>query len=302
MSSPVFLLAPPRSFTSVVNAMIGMHPELFGVPELNLFNFDRVTGLWKTVSDEVGFDGNRRHGLLRTLAELKFGEQTNETINAAAHWVAARQDWSTSEIFNAISDLVHPRRIVDKSPTYTMEIDRLYRIYESCPDARFIHLVRHPIKQCESVMKLNYGVFALFVNSIEYRDGKAYIEPQIAWYDINANIINFLEDVVPQEQHMRMRGELIMEQPKKQLGEICRWLGISDNEQAIDDMMHPEQSPFACFGPITALFGNDPNFLKGSAFKQHVPKLPPLDGPVGWRDDGKGLYPEVIQLAHMFGY
>lgn len=282
--------------------MIGQHPELFGVPELNLFNFDKVTGLWQAVSKEVGFDGNRRQGLLRTLAEVLFGEQTDETINAAAHWVAARQNWSTSEIFNAISDLVYPLRIVDKSPTYTMDIDRLYRIYKSCPDARFIHLVRHPIKQCESVMNLNYGVFALFVNAIEYRDGKAHIEPQIAWHDLNANIIDFLEDVVPLEQHIRVRGELIMEQPKKQLGEICRWLGISDSEQAIDDMMHPERSPYACFGPITALFGNDPNFLKGPKFRQHVPTLPSLDGPVSWRDDGKGLYPEVMKLAHMFGY
>jgi len=302
MATPVFLLAPPRSFTSVVNAMIGQHPELFGVPEFNLFNFSRVTGLWQTASDQVGFNANRRHGLLRTLAEVLFAEQTDETIHAAAHWVAAREDWSTSQIFAAIRDLVHPLGIVDKSPTYTMESDRLYRIHEACPDARFIHLVRHPIKQCESVMKLNYGVFALFVNSIEYRAGRAYIEPQIAWHDMNVNIITFLEDVVPPERHMRIRGESIMEHPKELLGEICRWLGIRDDDEAIAEMMHPERSPFACFGPITALFGNDPNFLRKPQFRQHTPKLPPLDGPVSWRNDGKGLYPEVIQMAEMFGY
>ena len=302
MAAPVFLLAPPRSFTSVVNAMIGQHPELFGVPELNLFNFPRVTGLWQTVSDQVGFNANRRHGLLRTLAEILFSEQSDETIQAAAHWVAARENWSTSRIFAAISELVHPLSIVDKSPTYTMESDRLHRIYESCPEARFIHLVRHPTKQCESVMKLNYGVFALFVNSIEYRSGKAHIEPQIAWHDLNVNIINFLEDVVPPGRHMRILGESVMEHPKDTLGDICRWLGVRDDEEALDEMMHPERSPFACFGPITALFGNDPNFLRRPKFRQHTPKLPPLDAPVSWRDDGRGLYPEVMQLARMFGY
>jgi hypothetical protein len=56
-------------------------------------------------------------------------------------------------------------------------------------------------------------------------------------------------------------------------------------------MMHPERSPFACFGPINALFGNDPNFLSGPTFRPHTPKVPPLDKPVPWRDDGAGLYP-----------
>ncbi len=302
MATPIFLLAPPRSFTSVVNAMIGQHPELFGVPELNLFNFPQVTGLWQAASDQVGFNANRRHGLLRTLAEVLFAEQTDETILAAAHWVAAREDWTTAKIFAAMRDLLHPLSIVDKSPTYTMESERLYRIHEACPDARFIHLVRHPIKQCESVMKLNYGAFALFVNSIEYRNGKAYIEPQIAWHDMNVNIVTFLEDVVPPERYMRIRGESIMEHPKEQLSDICRWLGIRDDEEAIDEMMHPENSPFACFGPVTALFGNDPNFLRDPEFSQRTQNLPPLDGPVSWRNDGKGLYPEVIQMAKMFGY
>ncbi len=66
--------------------------------------------------------------------------------------------------------------------------------------------------------------------------------------------------------------------------------------------MHPERSPFACFGPVSALFGNDPNFLSGPTFRPHKPKIPPLDKPVPWRKDGRGLYVEVISLAHEFGY
>ena len=93
-----------------------------------------------------------------------------------------------------------------------------------------------------------------------------------------------------------------MEQPRKHLIDICRWLGIRDDDDAIEMMMHPEDSPFACFGPITALFGNDPNFLRGPAFRQHKPKIPPLDGILPWRDDGKGLRAEVIKLAQEFGY
>jgi hypothetical protein len=50
------------------------------------------------------------------------------------------------------------------------------------------------------------------------------------------------------------------------------------------------------------MFGNDPNFLAGPTFRPHKPKVPPLDKPVPWRKDGKGLYPEVVALANEFGY
>ncbi|MCH2169959.1 sulfotransferase [Myxococcota bacterium] len=298
---PIFVLAPPRSFTSLINAMLGQHPECFGLPELMLFNVEYLGELWEEVTDEVGADSNRRHGLLRTVAELYAGEQTSASIELANHWAVRRKDRAASEIYREIRDRVAPLRIVEKSPAYTIEIRRMERMYETFPDARFIHLVRHPIPQCNSVMNLNHGVFALFVNSIEYGEEEARIEPQIAWHDLNINILRFL-DQVPKEQHMRLRGELLMERPREHLAEICRWLGIRDDAEAVDQMMHPERSPFACFGPVDALFGNDPNFLRRATFEPHTPKVPPLDDPVPWREDGRGLFPEVIELARAFGY
>ena len=109
-------------------------------------------------------------------------------------------------------------------------------------------------------------------------------------------------DEVPAGQQMRMRGEDIMADPRRHLAEIARWAGLRDDEQAVDDMMHPERSPFACFGPINALFGNDPNFLAGPTFRPHTPKVPKLTAKVPWREDGRGLYPEVQSLAREFGY
>ena len=42
MTAPLFLLAPPRSYTSLVNAMLGQHPQAFGLPELCLFNVEKL--------------------------------------------------------------------------------------------------------------------------------------------------------------------------------------------------------------------------------------------------------------------
>ena len=97
MASPLFLLAPPRSYTSLMNAMIGQHPQTFGLPELNLFNVEQLKDLWRKVSDEIGDDSNRRQGLLRAVAEIYAGEQSVATINMAMHWAAARQEMPTGE-------------------------------------------------------------------------------------------------------------------------------------------------------------------------------------------------------------
>ena len=40
----------------------------------------------------------------------------------------------------------------------------------------------------------------------------------------------------------------------------------------------------------------------GVCFRKHTPKIPPMDSPLPWRDDGKKLRPEVIALAQEFGY
>jgi hypothetical protein len=301
MAAPLFLLAPPRSYTSLINAMIGQHPEAFGLPELNLFNVQQTKDLWRNVSDDIGDDNNRRQGLLRAVAEIYAGEQTRDAVVMAQHWASARENMMTGDVFVELVNKIDPLIAVEKSPAYTISVDRMKRIYEAFPDAKFIHLVRHPIPQSKSVMGLNDGIFALFVNAIDFQAERAILDPQIAWHDININVLNFL-DIVPAENQMRIRGELIMENPREELAGICRWLGIRDDEEAVDDMMHPEASPFACFGPVNALFGNDPNFLRGSKFRPHKPRLPAMDAELPWRDDGKRLRPEVVALAREFGY
>jgi hypothetical protein len=150
-------------------------------------------------------------------------------------------------------------------------------------------------------MAINEGAFTMKMNAFEIDEDYAILEPQIAWHDVNLNIMEFLDEV-PASQQLRMRGEDIMADPRRHLADVARWAGLRDDDEAIEEMMHPERSPFACFGPISAMFGNDPNFLSGPTFRPHTPKLPPLDKSVPWRKDGKGLYPQVIALANEFGY
>lgn len=298
---PLFLLAPPRSYTSVINAMIGQHPQLYGLPELNLFNVQNLKDLWTRSSDDIGDDSNRRNGLLRAVAQIYAGEQTNETIVMAQHWAAARETQDTIAVYREIAEKISPLRIVEKSPSYTLSEERLDRILRAFPNAYFIHLIRHPIPQGKSILQLNGGIFLLLVNSFEFEEDRATLDPQIAWHDINVNIINFFRKV-PKERKKRLRGEEFIRNPVSHLKSICRWLSIRDDTEAIDEMLHPERSAYACFGPITALFGNDPKFLQRPAFRPHTPKVPSMDAALPWRTDGRGLKAEVVKMMNYFGY
>jgi len=62
--APLILLCPPRSFSTVVCAMLGQHPELYGFPELNLFVVD-------TVKELLELDGSYSAGVVRVLEEVQ---------------------------------------------------------------------------------------------------------------------------------------------------------------------------------------------------------------------------------------
>jgi len=87
------------------------------------------------------------------------------------------------------------------------------------------------------------------------------------------------------------------------LKEITKWLGLEAHGKAIEAMKHPEQSPYACFGPPNARFGSDPGFLESPALRGnfHGKELT-LEGPLEWRQDNKEFSAEVRELAAEFGY
>ncbi|MEO8893977.1 MAG: sulfotransferase, partial [Coleofasciculaceae cyanobacterium] len=77
---PIFILGAPRSFTSVICAMLGQHPETYGVPELNLFIDETLDQLTQRLK---GIRQFQLHGLLRTVAQLYAGEQTILSVDMA---------------------------------------------------------------------------------------------------------------------------------------------------------------------------------------------------------------------------
>jgi len=296
--------------------MLGQHPETYGVPELNLFYADTIGEIIERLKDEG--QARKTHGLLRTIAQLYTGEQTFAAIKMAHRWLMRRYDKNSGEVYRELCEKVQPLCIVDKSPAYSLFTENLQRIPNAFSDAHYLHLVRHPRAQGESVMKLvpevrigkapKKAIFGppkkpnpTMLNTLDPSQKTATIDYQFLWYRMQSRIMEFLESIPP-EQQMRLRGEDLLGNPQLYFEKICKWLGLSWNESAFEAMLHPEDSPFSSPGPLGAQFGNDPNFLKNPVFRPKNITLPKLEGSLPWRSDGKEFTPKVIELAQALGY
>ena len=304
---PLFILSPPRSFTSVTCGVIGQHPEIFGCPELNLFHDETIeelcTGTKKDGTGRSPFWGNvHLDGILRTVAQLYAGEQTLESIEMAKRWLQVRAKHTTTAVHQELCEKVSPLILLDKTPAYVRRSSYLKRLNAAFPDARFIHLVRHPRGQCESVLAARVGpMAAFFMGLVDSNDKEAFVDPQRAWFDSHIRAMKFLSEI-PRSRWIRVKGEDFMRDIEGVAVEICTWLGISTSPEAIEAMKHPENSPFACVGPATARFGNDPKFLTSPALRPTNVKDYDFEEPLPWRPDNAVFSEPVQALARSFGY
>ena len=294
MMEPLFILAPPRSFTSVVCAMLGNHPEMLGLPETNLFAAGTMTELKRIHASRPRF----AHGLLRSIAQLGLGGQTIEDVDAAQRWIEEQGEVSTADVFHDLMDWAEPRAVIDKSPMYVYADGALDRILDAFPHARFLHLSRHPRATCESIHETHN--MAQETTGGTPAENNGALTPEKMWLRPHLRIIELLE-MVPTDQHMFLRGEALMADPKLYLPQIAEWLGISTDADAIAAMMRPEKSPFASMGPENARLGNDPRVLQNPALRPFKEKPSDLESPLSW--DSSLVFDEVLQhYAMYFGY
>ena len=297
--APIFILASQRSFTSLFCAMVGQHPDVYGVPEINLFCKGTVSDLMRYA---VGERQYMVHGLWRAVAQLYGGEQSLETVEMARRWLITRTHMTTGELYIELCKRVSPLRITDKSPAYAKNSRAMRRMRETFPHARYIYMTRHPRDQGKSVLGAPQAIATLFASdSVDYDSTPPTMDPQVVWYETQVKILEFLKTIPPEQQY-QIRGELLVSDPQSHLAEICRWLGLAWNDEIYARMLRTEVSPYASMGPFGCQWGNNPGFQKSPAFRQSPIKATPLEGPLPWRKDNQPFRPKVLELAKQLGY
>jgi len=293
--SPLFVLAPARTHSTVINAMIGMHPRMAAFPELALFRRGTMAELLR---DPPGWRGptadQRLVGLLRALAQVEHGVQSEETIALARDWLAQRAAWSGEQVYDHLLARVAPRVGVQKSPEDSGRDEYLQRVAAAYPRARFLHLTRHPVTSATSM-------------HLAWKDSSFWnIQPQAfhnfclgVWHHQHRRIDRFVSALQP-DRGLRVRAEDVLNAPQEHLPRICAWLGFDAAPASIEAMCHPERSPHATVGPPGALGGGDAGFLRDPV--PRAVELPvSLDVPPEWGID-PWLLLTVIEQANRFGY
>jgi hypothetical protein len=261
IADPVFVLSPPLSFSSHFAATLGRHPQLYAIPETHLFIAETLHEWWD-ICKKTSF--NMKHGLIRAVAELFFGEQNERTVQYdAPGWLRRRLPFTTGYVLELLAERVDPRALVEKSPSMIFHLESMQRVARMFPLARFIHLVEHPRRHCEAVVAAVKDAVAHHANRVpqwlrqlacfsaahadESSQKHAELDPQQAWLALNKNIGDFLE-AVPEAQKLRVRTEDVLRDPDGVLVSITEWLAIRCDAEAIEAMKHPERSPYARLG------------------------------------------------------
>ncbi|MCX5943977.1 MAG: sulfotransferase [Cyanobacteria bacterium] len=288
------VLAPPRSCSSLITAMLGQHPELYATAELECFTADNIAGCL-AFAQRVPIVTT--HGLLRSVAQLLVGEQSNVSVTAARQWLDERQHWSGAELVRWIEVQIAPRRLLEKSPIHVLRWESLQRLVDVTENQPVLHLTRHPVS-------------AMISMSTAYqRDGKSLLpgEALRTWIAGHLNIMRWLE-MYPNHAALCVRCEDLLSNPENELHRIADHLGVSSGPGELEAMLQPEQSPYACVGPSLAPSGNDPHWLASPALRRRPvvadpESVQPLLGNLWDRAD---LQPELVfqavQLGWQLGY
>ncbi len=292
--APLYVLAPARSCSSLIVAMLGQHPELYGFPELRLFRAKRVAELLLDPAPGEGMLASEMMaGLLRGLAQLHDSQQTVGAVERAYWWLERHTHWSVESVFDHLLELISPLTGVEKSPETSRTDDALQRASAAYPRARILHLVRHPWSTVQSMLNA--------WSSLSYWSVDQEAAPRYClnvWLEQHRRIAMFGESL-RSDQFMRIRSEDIVDRSFDVLPVFCRWMGIDDSDDSLRAMMNPERSPYASHGPVNARGGYDPKFLANPRLRRV--QIPPRAVPDEWRIDDQSLR-AVVNLARQFGY
>lgn len=278
--------------------MLGQHPALYATPELGVFVADRLADLGDVLPPEG------RHGLLRAIAQIYTGEQTLDSVDTARRWIRRRALWSPEAVYHAIRQRIAPLILVERCTGYSAprHQDRLRRLAAAHPDARYVHLVRHPLAQCRDWLRAPDAIQQLAtLGAVDPAAGPGAIDPQFDWLYRHTGILDFLQDI-PAERRYTLQAEDLTASPTSTLCGLCDWLMLERDLQTLDAMLHPERSPYARPGPYGAESGLGTAFLAAPGYRHEPRQSAALNQPLPWRRDGQGFVPELVELARRLGY
>jgi len=223
----IFILSPYRSGSTLLRVVLGGHPKVFAPPELELLAFDTLQQRKDAFAGRYSF---WREGAVRALMQVK-SIAAKEAIAMMAELEASQ---TTTQQFYRL--LQGDRILVDKTPSYTLNIETLQRAESYFDNPLYIHLLRHPygvIRSCEEI-KLEQ-VFLVEEHPFSGRE-----LGELVWLLAHQNIIKFLRQVPPERQY-QISFEDLVRQPQSTVENLCNFLGVEFHPEMLEPYKEKQQ-------------------------------------------------------------
>lgn len=142
----IFVVGCPRSGTTLVQAMIGRHPDVFSLRETCFFRtvFGDVELRWGDLGAHTGWRWYHRAGLARSSGRRLLRElEQSQFPNARRRQVPRRRPACVKryvEMLDALASGKSRAHWVEKTPDHLLYLDE---IATHVPDAKFVHVLRN---------------------------------------------------------------------------------------------------------------------------------------------------------------
>ncbi|MEO5369526.1 MAG: amino acid adenylation domain-containing protein [Magnetococcus sp. DMHC-1] len=235
----IFVLAPPRSGTTLLRVLLGGHPDLFGSPELELLSFNTLPERRAAYSGRNSFS---LEGTLRALMEIR-----NFTADEAKALMEEYegQGMTVQALYRQMQLWLGNKILLDKSPAYALDRRILERAEADFQDPLYIHLLRHPCGMIHSFEEVKlHHVFFRFPHDFTGRE-----LAEMIWLHSHRNILEFFQ-TVPKDRQFTLKFEDLTRHPEPEIKRLCQFLNIDfhpdmlrpykEKKQRMTDGIYPE--------------------------------------------------------------
>jgi Sulfotransferase family len=212
-SDPIFVLSAPRSGSTLLRVMLAGHRQLFSPPELHLLSYqsmqerEAALGPCPWGSCPKDHDCDQRHGLQRALMELK---GIDDIASQQMIAMIVKRDDPIARVYELLDSLAAPRRLVDKSPSYSAHVEIMQRAQKLFPQALYIYLYRHPYAVIDSIVRIQ---------------SQSLAKAEAMWTTRNGNIRSFLAGI-GRDQQIYVAYEALVHEPERVMRELSAFLGV----------------------------------------------------------------------------
>ncbi len=219
----IFILSPHRSGSTLLRVILGGNPQLFAPPELELLSFNTLQERKAAFSGRYSF---WLEGTIRTIMQMR-GCSPEEAI--ALMEELEKKNVTTKQFYQLIQQWLGDKILVDKTPSYSIDLETLLRAERDFQNPLYIHLQRHPYATIRSYEEARVEQTFRYEHPFNRRE-----LAELVWLIGHQNILEFLANV-PIERQYQVKFEDLVSHPQTCVAGICQFLGLEFHP----DMLQP---------------------------------------------------------------